>query len=224
MPTTIAELLAWVGTHRDLFEANQAQIGISVAQATAFKTLADNLIAAESDAQIARTASKNATQKLSDNITAVRSYGQALIGVIRSHAETTNDPNVLVLAGLPPIQPPSQLPPPIAPDNLTATLESNGALRLSWRVAQPVGVTSVQYRIFRKLSGESSFTLVGTGGSRKTFLDESIPFGTDGLTYQIVPWRGEVEGSPSNQFTFQFGTGGGLLTIAATEGETKLAA
>jgi len=228
MPTTLAELLVWLANHQTLWAQHQAEIGISEPQLEAWQTLSDQFIASHAAAEAARQASKDATVIMQDNLEAVRGYTQALIGVIRAHAATTDDTKVLGLAGLEPIQPPSQLPPPVAPDNLTATLDNNGGLRLTWKVSQPAGVTSVQYQVRRKLVGQTTWTTVGIAGSKKTFLDESIPFGTDALMYQIVPFRGDIAGAPSSQFNFQFGTGGGGMFVTGTgNGEnnaTKLAA
>ena len=64
--------------------------------------------------------------------------------------------------------------------------------------------------VARKLSGETAFDIIG-GSGNKTFLDESLPFGTERVEYQVTAIRGSVAGTPSNNFVIQFGVGGGGL-------------
>lgn len=220
----ISDLIDWAGSHQDLWEINHAELNLTAGEASAFKALVTSLKAAYNEAQAKREASKLATQSLHNSAAAVRALASAYVSTIRGFAEATGNPNVYVLGGVTPEQPASTLPPPNGPDSLTATLDNTGALILKWKATQPKGVVNVQYRVYRKLAGEAAFTMVGTAGAKKTFTDSTIPFGTDSLTYQIEPWRGDVMGAASGQFTFQFGTGGGgnLTLTAVTEG--KLAA
>ncbi len=207
-------------THAPLWVANAAQISLTPAQATLFADLVAAFESSSESVLATRMESKSATLTNNKDYQSVSALCGALINQIKAYAEATNNAEVYTLSGLSPDNPPSQAPVPVPPQQLTATLVPDGSLLLKWKVTQPAGLSGVQYRIFRKLAGQSEFTLIGTAGGKKTFSDATIPFGSDGVTYQIVPWRGDVTGDPSNAFEFRFGAAGPGLTVS----EVKLAA
>ena len=208
-PRNKPEMRAFAQSHASQWVAQAAEIGVAPAQATAFADLCAAFETSSESVVVTRQESKNATTRNNDDYQAVSALCGALINQIKAFAQATNDPNVYVIAGLSPDAPPSQSPAPLAPKELTATLIPDGTLLLKWKVTQPAGLSGVQYRVFRKLVGEDTFALIGTAGGKKTFTDATIPFGADGVTYQIVPWRGDVTGAPSNAFEFRFGAAGG---------------
>ncbi|HYE62620.1 MAG TPA: hypothetical protein VD997_11550 [Phycisphaerales bacterium] len=209
MPQSKRDLLPWALAHADQWVLNAAQIGVPPATALAFKTLAGTFSSTSGAADAARQASKDATLADDNSYTTVRAMGGQLVNMIKAYAEANNDPNVYVLSGLKPNSGPGVVPSPVAPDKMTMTVNGDGSVTLKWKVTQPAGCTGVQYRVLRRLGGEDNFSLIGTSGSKKSFQDKTIPFGTDSVAYQVQPWRGEVEGPVSIQFGFQFGTGGG---------------
>ena len=218
MPRTIPELIAWSNVHVDLWQQNATSIGISSAQALAFKTLVGSMVTNVGKSDAARQASKDATMNSNTSIDAVRAIGGAYINMIKAYAETTNNPAVYSLGGVSPDDPQSVLPPPIAPNDFTATVNGGGSLTIRWRVTQPAGVTNVQYLVSRRLIGESTFTLVASEGKNKSFTDETLPVGVDRVEYLLQPKRGEVYGPQSNIFTVQFGSvmGGGMNITTAS--------
>ncbi|HYE62997.1 MAG TPA: fibronectin type III domain-containing protein [Phycisphaerales bacterium] len=222
MPTTIAELLQWAGSHRDLWVLNQAQIGLSAPQVQAFKTVADAFIAAEAAAVKAREAAKAATLELNDAMAAVRTLGGGYINLIRAYAETTNNNQVYVLSGVDPVSPPGPQPIPNAPTNFSATVTPEGWIVVSWKASQPA--SGVQYRVQRRINGEANFTLVGTVGSVKKYEDKTLPFGVDRVDYIVTPVRNNIVGPSGNTFSLQFGVGGGGNFAITNATETKLAA
>jgi len=209
VPQSKRAALPWAITHAEQFVLHAAQIGIQPAQAAAFKTLVDSFQMTTEAAETAKQASKDATTADDNAFTAVKVVGGQLTNMIKAYAEATNNPNVYVLAGLKANSPPGTVPAPVPPKELTMTVNGDGSISLKWKVTQPDGCTGVQYRVFRKLGDETTFSLIGTSGSKKSFKDSTLPFGSDSVSYQIEPWRGDVTGEVSTQFAFQFGTGGG---------------
>lgn len=230
-PNTITELLSWGETHWPLFSTNATQIGVTSAQALAFKSLVQSARGAFDSAEVARLASKNATQLQTNALTAMRANAGTLVALIKAYAESTNNPNVYTLAGISPPDPRGTVAPPAQPTNVRAALNPNGSLTLKWKATQPEGATSVQYQIFRQLDGEQGFTLVDTVG-RKNWTDTTLPRGVDGVNYIVQSKRGGETSEASDQLAVVFGSqggGGGGLTIASAtstpaSGTNKLAA
>lgn len=231
-PNTIPELLSWGESHWPLWNTNAAQIGLTAAQAMAFKTLVQSSRSAFDAAEAARLASRNATQLQTNALTAMRANAGTLVAIIKAYAEATNNPNIYNLSGISPPDPRGSVAPPSTPENVRASLNPNGSLTLKWKATQPTGATGVQYQIFRQLDGEQGFTLVDTVG-RKNWTDTSLPRGVDGVNYILQAKRGELTSEESDQLAVVFGSqGGGGFTIASAtttpgahvSGENKLAA
>jgi hypothetical protein len=227
LPRPIPDLLAWAQTHDSLWQANFAAIGLSTAQATAFKNLVASFRAAFDAAEVARLASKNATETLHASVTNIRATGGAYVNLIKAFAETTHNPAVYTLSGISPDDPAGTVAAPIPPDTIIAGVNADGSLTLKWKVGQPDGVTGVQYLVSRRLGSTGTFALVGSVGAIKTYVDATLPFGVDSVQYIITPKRGDVMGDQSAVFTLQFGSvrGGGNFTITSSgEGNASLAA
>lgn len=221
IPRSIPDLINWTNTHAALWEANQAQIGLTAAQVTQFKALQGNLSGRSSDADIARQASKDATLTLKNTVEQVRSVGGAFVNVIKAFAVASNNPAVYTLSGVSPDDPAGTVPPPIPPKEFAAQVNSDGSLTIRFKVAQPEGVTGVQYFFFRRIGGgpsDAPYTLLGSTGKSKAFTDETLPIGVDRVDYIVQPKRGEIFGEQSNIFALQFGSVGGPgLTIASMD-------
>lgn len=207
MPTTIPELINWCNVHSPAWSTNAVAIGLSSSQATAFTALCATFIKANNDAQAAREASKFATNALKDAMSAVQVTGGAYINLIKAFAETTHNPNVYNLAQVSPNSPPGTVPEPVAPQQFGATVNADGSLTITWKVAQPAGTTNVQYRVYRRVNTTSAdYTLVSTEGSKKSYTDENLPYGVDLVQYIVQPVRSGVVGPMSPAFTVQFGS------------------
>jgi hypothetical protein len=219
MPRTIPELMSWCNTHVDLWLTNAVSIGITSTQAGQFKTAVGDMTTNLSKADAARQASKDATMTAQNSIDVVRSMGSAFIGIMKSYAETTHNPNVYALAGVSPNDPPSVLPAPVAPDKFGASVNPDGSLTIKWKVSQPTGVSSVVYLVSRRVNGgDGPFMLVSSEGSNKSFTDMTLPVGVDKVEYMVQPKRGTVFGPQSNVFAVQFGSvGGGGMSIATIQ-------
>jgi hypothetical protein len=222
LPRTIPELIDWSNVHGPLWVLNGTQIGLSTAQTTVLTGLISAFVKANSDAQIAREASKAATMTLKNAMDSLEATAGNYINTIKSFAETTHNPAVYSLAQITPDSPRGVVPEPVAPTQFGATINADGSLTINWKVAQPAGVNGVIYTVLRRFENTQPFTVISIPPtSKKTFTDTTLPFGTDSVQYVVQPSRGSVAGPLSNTFTVQFGSvmgGGGLSihTIAST--------
>ena len=218
IPTNIPEFINWCNVHGTLWSSNAAQINLSLAQATAFASLVTNLNKANSDAESARMASKDATITLRTAIDAARGVAAVYVSNIKNYAESTHNMNVYALGGVSPANPPGMAPTPIAPQQFTAGVNSNGSLTIKWKVSQPSGLFGVSYLVSRRVNGgEGPFTFVSSEGANKTFVDMTLPVGVDKVEYIVQPKRGSDVGPASPIFSIQFGSvGGGGMSITST--------
>ncbi|MFZ2875058.1 MAG: hypothetical protein WAZ94_11325 [Phycisphaerales bacterium] len=199
---------------------NAAAIGLTPAAVTTLGTLTTAARSAFNAAEAARQAAKAATQNFYDKVRAMHSgpgAGADMIDTIRLFAETKNDPNVYVLAQIPPPATPGTTPPPGTPFEFTVGLLQNGALELKWKCNNPSGTVGTIYEVKRSIGG-GAMTFVGASGV-KTFTDDTLPNGAMPATYQVTAVRSTARGNPA-QFTVNFGIGGGggFAITSVTEG------
>lgn len=201
--------------------SNAAAIGLTPAAVTALGTLTTQARAAFNAAEAARQAAKAATQNFYDKVRAMHNgpgAGADMIQTIRNHAETKNDPNVYVLAQIPPPATPGTTPPPGTPFDFTVGLLQNGALELRWKCNNPSGTVGTIYEVKRRTGGSGAFGYVGSSGV-KNFTDDTVPAGSPSVTFQITAVRSTQRGNPA-QFTVNFGVGGPGLTIESVTTES----
>lgn len=224
LPDSRIERIEWFENRLAQWLANATDIGLTAAQVTQLQGEITAARVAYNNAEQARNASKSATVAFYAGEEAMTADGRDLIKTIKAFAETTNDPNVYVLADVPPPAEPEPKGAPGTPTDIRTTLNSIGQIELTWKATDAAPSSGAYFTIERRLDGESSFTLRGSAGA-KTFTDNTIPLGTAQATYVITPHRGELVGTPSQQVTVQFGvsvptpgtenSGGSGLTLAA---------
>ncbi|CAG1008354.1 hypothetical protein PHYC_03554 [Phycisphaerales bacterium] len=125
-------------------------------------------------------------------------------------------------AQIPPPPEPGPTPAPGTPFEPRVGLLQSGAIVLNWKCNNPEGTTGTIYEVRRSLTGSSgAFTLIGASGV-KEFTDETIPFGSGAVTYEITAVRSTRRGTPA-QFNVNFGVNGPGLTVT-TVAPVKMAA
>jgi hypothetical protein len=206
-PRDRAEFLRWAEAHVDVFTSQAAAIGLTAAQATAFKNQVGALRGRTTAQQAAKDAAKSATEAARDADSATRELTSDLVRSIRAFATNNNNPNVYVLAQIPAPNPGAPVPPPGQPTDFKVELNSDGSITLKWKAKHPEGSDRVVYFVQRKLINETAFRLIG-GSGEKSYQDDTLPVGIDGATYIITAQRGNVQGQPSRQLTVTFGSGG----------------
>lgn len=212
--------LEWARNHADVFVTNASQIGLTTAQAQAFKADAAAAVAADEEQSQAKQSAMVATNVANEKATILRSRARATIGLIKAFAESTNNQNVYNIAEIPPPSDPSAVPPPGQPTNMKVTLEpSSGALTISWKATNPANAAGTSYIVRRKLPTQTSFEFVGVTGTKK-FTDTTLTAGPDSVQYTIQGQRSDSAGPLSDILIINFGRaggGGGMSFSTATQ-------
>jgi hypothetical protein len=220
VPRNVPELLDWAEVHGDAWNAAPASIGLTAAQVAAFKNKSATARTSVVNQDAANQVKLAATITARSDVGTLRSGAADLIAIIKGFAENSANPAaVYALAQIPPPAPPAPLGPPGTPFEPIVSLRGDGAVILKWKCNNP-GAGTV-YEVSRRIGGPGPFTYVGVTGTRE-FVDETLPSGADGVTYQIVGVRSTSRGNAA-QFNVNFGIGGpGFATITSTP--VKLAA
>lgn len=226
--TPRSAFFSWCQAHSTVWAANQAGIGLSIPQCTAYTALVTAAAAALENQELAKQAAIAATAACDNAFAALRSGTSDTLKTIRLYAIGQDKPEtVYTLAQIPAPATPSPAPPPAKPTDLVAVLApGSGELTLRWKAANPPGTSGTAYIIRRKLAGETSFSVVGTIG-KKSFTDTTLLAGPDSVQYTIQGQRGNSMGPVSDLFTVNFGRTGGdgsLQAFVTTGGSSALAA
>jgi hypothetical protein len=224
MPIVPADRLSKIEfyeAHLAPWTANAADIGLAPSAVTALGVRIASARKAYDEHVAAAAAARAATQAFYDSVRAMHNApgaGADMIQTIKTYAQTTSDPNVYVLAQIPPPATPGSTPPPGTPFDFTVRLLQNGALELKWKCNNPSGTSGTIYEVSRRLGGSTSgpFEYVGPTGV-KTIIDDTVPSNSGPITYKITAIRSTQRGNPA-QFTVTFGMGGGGLTVTGVTG------
>jgi len=232
-PNRDAELIQFYEDRVNGWNASASQIGMTSSQATTVKSATTAARDAFTNASLARAAAKDATVALRNAINSLRSSGGDAIKTIRAFASATNDPNVFVIAQVPPPAAPTPAKPPSQPVQLRAIVEPTGALTIEFKAGpagpgQDASTSGVLYQIRRRINSESNFTTIGIAqpsraGARgfTSFTDESLPAGSTNIRYLVIPQRGSSSaliGPASEVLTVSIGVGpDGVTTITGQQ-------
>ncbi len=211
IPSKPLEAIAFFESHVPVWNASAVQIGLSVAAVTAIDNATKAARTGYENQQVAKNASKSATQAYGNLVSTMRDIGGDGIATIKAFADSTNNPAVYTLAQIPEPAAPTPAAPPTQPTNFKVELTSEGGIVISWK---GTGSGGGYYSVKRKLAGESAFTLIGNTGS-KSFVDATLTQGTTGASYIIQGFRGQTPGKASDQLTIQFGVAGPGFTVSA---------
>lgn len=222
-PRTLPEKIQWFESHVAPWNTNAVAIGTTVAEASAFQTKAEAARAALTAAVEARAASKNASLALTNAVAAADVAASGIIQQVRAKAETTNNPDVYVLASIPAPATPSVIGAPGLPTGMKATLNPDGSLKLGWDCVNPAGSQGVLYHVYRQLGATGEFTFIG-GTGKKEFTDASVPSGLATIVYKVQGVRTTAIGV-AGEFIIRFGTtASGAMTATVSQASPKLAA
>lgn len=220
VPSRTLEAIQFCEDHYPNFLSNAANLGLTAAQATAFKNTVTGARTAFNAQQTALDAARAATLTANSAVAAMRTSAGDTIRLIRAFAETQTNPNtVYSLANIPAPAQPAPRPAPGTPDNFKVELNNDGSITLKWRCRNPAGTTGTVYHVSRRIGGTGEFTELGTIGTR-AFTDDSVPSSaaTQGVVYIVQAQRGDLYGQQSLPVTVTFGQGGGGLTLTLDAG------
>lgn len=190
--------------HNPQWTAKATTIGLTAAQMTTLTSLTTTARAAFNAAEAARNAAKAATQEYYNAVSNMSALGASYITQIRAKAETTNDPTVYTSAQIPPRATPTPAGPPTNATSVSALLENDGNVQLSWRGTVSQGQF---FSVWRKLAGQTTWTQIGSVAA-KSFIDSGVPAGTTYAYYQIKSHRNSQVSSGSEPVVLLFGAQG----------------
>lgn len=221
VPSDTAGKISFYENHTTPWSTNATAIGTTTTAVTDLTTKTTAARAAFNAQFSAQEAAKAATLALHAAVTAMATAGSDIIQSIKTKAATAGD-GVYVLAQIPAPATPTPVGPPGTPESFKVELNPDGSLKLTWKCANPAGSSGTTYQVFRKASGESSFTFIGASGTR-SFNDTTVPAGSAPITYQIVALRSTASGTAA-QFIVNFGVGGSGEMMASVTAAPRMAA
>lgn len=211
VPKKTVDMIQFFENHNVTWSANAVAIGTTAGAVTDLETKTGNARALYTAQSEAKQAMKQATTNLRVAKTAMATAGAAIIKQIRAKAEMTGD-SVYGLAGIPIPGTPTPVPAPGTPTDFKAQLQPQGEIEVSFKCANPVGGQGTVYEIARKLGDAATFETIATVGTKK-FVDDTLPRGTEKVTYGITAIRSTKKGV-SGVFTVYFGVGASGEMIA----------
>lgn len=214
VPNSRLGTLEFYETHLPLWAADPTIVGLTLEAVTALQGFVGTARTTYESAQAARVASKGATEGFYNAIDTLRTAGSGALAEIRAFAKSTANPDVYITAGIPAPAVPSPVPAPDAPTELATTVAMNGEVMLKWKVKQPAPGAEVFTVIYRRLNGAGAFTEFTSTGE-KTWIDTTIPPGTQSASYMVRARRGD-QVSPASAPVTQF------LGIPGNQGEGQL--
>ncbi len=204
------DFLNWATSHAQVFEDQEANIGLSPQQVAAFQAALTTARASETALTNAQELSKGSAITNTANFAALKRQASACVRSIKTFAENNNNDNIYVLAQIPPPADPESLPPPGQPTNLTVELSArSGALTLRWKAVNPKGAAGTSYIVRRRLPSDpaGAFQFIGATGVKK-FIDNAFTAGPDSVQYTVQGQRSDKSGAESEVFFVSFGRNG----------------
>lgn len=201
------------------WQSTPPKFGLTAAQVTAIADATASARQSYLSAQKARDTAKNATTQQSEAVRGMKRTGSNLIEIVKAFIEQSGDPSLWAQAGLQPPAPRGTVPPPNAPTDLSAGIDSLGNITVRWKSRQPAGASGTVFSIYRGLNNAEP-TLLETVGGRE-FIDEGVPAGTSTVTYAVRAKRSNKQSGFSASLQLRFGRGAeGQMTLK----QVKLAA
>lgn len=193
----------------------------SIGTTTAAVTTLSNLTKAARDAfnaqQAAQAAAKSATERFHNAVREMQNAGGDIIKTVKAFADTTNNPNVFVIANIPAPAAPTPAGPPVTPTDLSAVMNSDGTIRLSWRGS----ISQRQFfSVWRQLPSQSMPLQIGAVAA-KDFTDVTVPRGLQQVVYSVRAHRDSQVSTPTDNLVVFFGAipGGGGAFGAMVDGQ-----
>lgn len=213
LPASRQARLEYFEARNALWLANATAIGITAAQATAIKTATQANRADFGTMEVARGASKAATNTFYTSNNTMTDLGRDLLKTIKAFAQTTNNPAVYSLANIDPPTPPSPVPPPDVPTDLVGVLSPVGVATVSWKSTKSGASSGIFFVVARQWQGEADFTVLGAS-AEKSFIDPAPNAAAGPVYYRVRAVRGADQSDWTQPIVFNIAGGGGM--VAAT--------
>lgn len=209
VPASRAQRIAWYAARINDWTLNAASIGLTgpeTASLAALITSAQNALTA---AEAARINSLSATVAYYNAEAAMAAKGAGLLAKIRGHAIANDNPNVYVLADIPPPTPPTPAGMPPVPTNVTAQLQNDGSVKLSWKGTLSHGA---YFEVWRRFNNDAQYQRLSSIAAKK-YVDDEIPGGCEAVFYVVFAKRGTLTSDASEPASVRMG--GSFLTVEA---------
>jgi len=214
-PKSLNGKIQFFEAHNPTWQSNASAIGSSSAEITALEAKTSAARAALIAQKEAHDLAQTKTAALRDAVDAMMEAGSKVIKKIRSKA--ADDGNVIYqLANIPAPGTPSPVGELTKAGQFKVELDETGAIKLSWKCAQPRSASAVTYQIWRQIGTSGPWHSLGGTGA-KYFVDETIPAGSAQVIYKIQATRSTSK-SPWAMFMVNFGSGpAGTMNVTVTE-------
>lgn len=223
IPQNPDDAILWLTDHLATWGPNPTGVGLSELDLTAMQAALDSAIAARAQTVATRQAAKTATADYHNKLKDMRSATSLRVAKIRTYARGTADPDaVYTLAEIPAPATPTEAPPPAQVTDFRVALEEGGALRVSFKCANPPRVSGVTYRVERQDAPQTPFTFL-VNAKEKSFEDASFPNTSPLITYRVTSQSSTKDG-PTSYFTVRYGAGNQAQIISqgpATESQAS---
>lgn len=206
IPTNPDDAILWLTDHLATWGADPAAVGLAELDITEMQAALDAAIAARGQTVALRSQSKSATSDYHTKLKDMRSDTSLRVSKIRTYARGTADPaSVYTLAEIPAPATPTEAPAPATPSDFRATLEESGALKFTFKCANPRRVQGVTYRVERQDAAQGPFVFV-LNAKEKSFVDQSFPNTSTVITYRVTA-QTSTKDSAATYFTVRYGSG-----------------
>lgn len=203
---------ARVGT----WTTNATAIGTTATAVSSLSNLTKSAREAFNQQQAAQAAAKAATERFYNTVRDMQNSGADIIKTVKAFADTTNNPNVFVLANIPAPAAPTPAGPPVAPTDLSAVMNSDGTIKLTWKGS----ISQRQFfSVWRQLPSQSMPVQIGAVAA-KDFTDVTVPRGLQQVVYNVRAHRDSAVSTPTDNLVVFFGAipGGGGAVGAMVDG------
>ena len=222
LPSKQADLIQFCELHADVWTTAPAAIGLTAPLVTSLSNAAGAARGTLDKTIAARDSAKAQTILLREEVSDLRSLAASLVAQIKAFADLQANPAAVYSAAqIPEPQPPSPVPAPGQASNVVITLESSGAVTLSWDATNAAASGGAFFNVSRRLPGQSTFVNIGgapgstTEARRMSYTDATVPTSAAaaGVQYIITGQRGSTLGAASSVIGVIFGVGGAGATV-----------
>lgn len=221
IPQTIIGRIEFFEQRLPIWASDPTAVGLQASDIVALGTLVTDARAKYELALASRNTAKANTLAQNDAVALMLKLGSDTVQTISVYAEKTNNPNVYVLAQIPPRAEPTPTPPPAQPQDLVASINNFGTISLSWKASRAVGTQFIIQRQMVPIEGSAQpWTAIGTS-TTLDYNDEAVPVGFRGVNYRVYAQRASGTSNASTTLNLIFGNIGSqqqgqtTLTIAA---------
>lgn len=189
IPDTDEAFINFSRDHIDIWSGGQTppDTGLSSAQLAATEAATAAAEAADLAARQARTLAKTRTAAKREAIRNLRAVIGGDMDTIDAYAKATGDPGVYQRAQIPAPKSPSERDAPPVPTDLRTTVDTDGSVELTFKVAAGGGASYLIQRRTTSIEGlESPYQFIGFADDEKRFVDNAVPDGVRSVGYRVA--------------------------------------